>query len=695
MRIILQNALWLSLLFITLNAGAKPMNFYVSPQGNDSWSGTLASPNRQRTDGPFATLERARDAIRTLKAQNRLPAGGVTVWIRKGIYPLKGTFTLGTGDSGTATSPIVYSAYRNETVRIVGGSIITGGKRVTDPKVLAKLPPEAREHVLAYDLKAMGITDFGQMRRRGFGLPATIPAGLELFADGKPMPLAGYPNEGWLKINTAPAGQQGGRFTCDDSRLKQWTEAKDVWVHGYWTWDWADSYEKVVSINPDTGEIATAEPHGVYGYTPGKRFRVLNLLEELDAPGEWYLDREAGILYFYPPTPGDKELMVSLLEAPLVRMDGVSHVKFQNITFEVCRGTGVEARDGNNVVIAGCTFRNIGTVGVIIQGGTEHKVVSCDFMDLGDGGAQVSGGDRKSLTPCRHEVLNCLFTRYNRWCRTYRPAVLVDGVGVRVAHCLMYDAPHNAILWGGNDHLYEFNEIHHVCTETGDAGAFYCGRDFTIRGTVIRHNYFHDIGRKLEGSGFLDVMSVYLDDCASGITVFGNIFYRGGRAAMIGGGRDNTVENNIFVECEPSVHVDARGLGWASFWFDGRDSTLMDRLKAVPYQQPPWSERYPELVNILNDDPAVPKGNKIVRNVSVGGRWIDLYDNLNDQIVTIKDNITEGNAGVEVTPKGIRLRPDSPAFKLGFQPIPVDKIGLYRDAYRKRLPQDRGSKETK
>jgi len=662
------------------------MNLYVSPNGNDSWSGRLASPNRARTDGPFATLERARDAIRALKKQGGLPDGGVTVWLRGGTYTRLTPFELTAEDSGTPQSPITYSAYRNEQVRLVGGKRVTGWQPVTDATVLRKLPSEARGKVLVAELRAQGITDFGQMLRRGFGSSAAVPAGLELFYNGKPMPLARYPNEGWLKIAATPAGQQGGRFTCDDPRLRRWTEAKDIWVHGYWTWDWADSYERVVSIDAEKGEIVTAEPHGVYGYTPGKRFRVLNLLEELDAPGEWWLDRENGLLYFYPPDEGAGEAMVSLTEKPLITLNGVSHLRIERMTFEVCRATGIEMRGGQQNIIAGCTFRNIGTVGVVIDGGTRHKVVSCDFMDLGDGGIQVSGGDRNTLTPCKHEVLNCLFTRYSRWSRTYRPAVLVNGVGVRVAHCLMYDAPHNAILFGGNDHLFEYNEVHHVCTETGDAGAFYIGRDFTQRGTVIRYNYFHDIGKSLQAETFVDVMAVYLDDCASGITIFGNVFYKAGRAAMIGGGRDNTVENNIFVECEPSVHVDARGLGWASFWFDGRDSTLMDRLKAVPYQQPPWSERYPELVNILNDEPAVPKGNRIIRNISVGGRWIDLYDNLTDKIVTMRDNIIDGDAGVEVTAKGIRLRKDSPAFKLGFQPIPLEKIGLYRDAYRKRLP---------
>ena len=113
------------------------------------------------------------------------------------------------------------------------------------------------------------------------------------------------------------------------------------------------------------------------------------------------------------------------------------------------------------------------------------------------------------------------------------------------------------------------------------------------------------------------MQAVYLDDCASGTLVYGNVFYRAGRAVMIGGGRDNTIENNIFVECPIAVHVDARGLGWAKFWFNGKDNTLIDGLKAMHYKEPPYSTRYPQLVTLFEDpDTAVPKGNSIVRNVS-------------------------------------------------------------------------------
>ena len=101
----------------------------------------------------------------------------------------------------------------------------------------------------------------------------------------------------------------------------------------------------------------------------------------------------------------------------------------------------------------------------------------------------------------------------------------------------------------------EFNEIHHVCLETGDVGAIYTGRDWTLRGNVIRHNFIHHTGGVGMGS-----MGIYLDDCVSGTQIYGNVFCKVHRAAFIGGGRDYKVENNIFVDCTPAVELDGRGL---------------------------------------------------------------------------------------------------------------------------------------
>ena len=114
---------------------------------------------------------------------------------------------------------------------------------------------------------------------------------------------------------------------------------------------------------------------------------------------------------------------------------------------------------------------------------------------------------------------------------------------------------------------------------------------------------------------------------------------------MIGGGRDNTIENNIFIEGRPAVHIDARGMGWASFWFNGKEPVLLNRLKAVHPDKPPYSERYPELVTLLQDHPEFPKGNRVLRNIRVGGRWLDLLDGLEQKNAEFADNFLEGDPG--------------------------------------------------
>ena len=351
--------------------------------------------------------------------------------------------------------------------------------------------------------------------------------------------------------------------------------------------DWADTYEKVAAINTAKHEIAIAAPQGAFGYTTGHHWYALNVLEELDTPGEWYLDRKRGILYFWPPSDISKGHPTVSTVHDLIYLDHVSHVTLRGLTLETCRSTGVTVEGGDHNLIANCTIRNTGSQGAIVADGTNNGLQSCDITETGDGGVSLSGGDRKTLTPAHNFVVNCRIWRYSRWSRTYRPGVGIDGVGNRIAHCLIYDAPHNAILLGGNDHLIEYNEIHHVCLETGDAGAFYMGRDWTMRGNVVRYNYFHDIGGSAGVKGeFHDAMAIYLDDTAAGTTVFGNVCVRAGHAVMVGGGRDDNVSNNIFVDCRPAVSLDGRGIGWAAkYLVPGGGWDMQEKLAAVPYNE--------------------------------------------------------------------------------------------------------------
>jgi len=662
-------------------------DLYVAPNGNDAWSGRFAEPQPNGDDGPLASLVGARDRLRAIRSrQSPEPPGPLTVHLRGGMYTLAKTFELGSSDSGSKSHPVIYRNYGDEQVRVIGGRAIDRFAPVTDASILARLDESARGKVVQADLKAQGISDLGD--------PVAAGKRLELFFQDRPMSLARWPNEGFTQIAAVVGGElftshgrEGdkiGKFTYEGDRPSRWKDETDIRLLGYWFWDWADAYQTVESIDTDSRVIHLKAPYHHYGYRKGQRFYAINLLAELDMPGEWYLDRSTGVLYFWPPADiKSSTAFVSMIDT-IVALKDVSHVTLRGLHLEFNRGTAMVITGGSDNLVGGCTLRNIGGRAVTISGGTAHGVVGCDIHDTGDGGITLSGGDRATLTPAGHYAVNNHIHRYSRTSKTYRTGVSADGVGNRIAHNLIHDAPHMAIGLSGNEHVVEFNEVHTVCMDTDDAGAFYMGRDWTWRGNVIRHNYFHHIG---SFSGHLGVQAIYLDDWASGATVYGNICYKAGRAVLIGGGRNVTVENNVFVECTPAVHIDSRGLGWAKNYFDGTTNTLTERLNAVPYREPPWSTRYPELLTLYDDEPAVAKYNVVARNICVGGRWLDLADGLNDTIVRVKDNLVDTDPHfVDMASGNFDLRDDSPAFELGFQRIPVERIGVYRDDLRASWP---------
>ncbi len=647
--------------------------FHVANDGNDSWTGLLPSPNPEGTDGPFATLERARDAVR-----ERRPAAGAEVRIAGGVYERQAPFELKAEDSGTGDAPIRYRAAEGAEVRIAGGRRLSW-EPVEDVDIRERLDPIARNHVVQADLRAHGITDFG--RPSG--------GGLELFFDDVPMTVARWPNEGFVRIAGLAGGDpfvvhhaQGdriGKFVYEGDRPARWQDETDPWLHGYWFWDWAEERHRVESIDTKERIISVEPPYHGYGYRLGQWFYAFNLLSELDQPGEWYIDRDSGILYFWPPSPVEEGVAyVSVIDTLLCLRD-VEHVEFHGLTFEACRQTAVEMEGGRHNRIVGCTLRNTGAWAVRISDGENNGVAGCDITLTAEGGIHLTGGDRYTLTPCGHFADNNHIHHYSRWKRVYQPAISMNGVGVRATHNLIHDAPHMAIGFGGNDHLIEFNEIHSVCYESNDAGAIYTGRDWTMRGTAIRHNYLHDISG-FEGRG---CMGVYLDDMFCETDIVGNLFYRVTRAAMIGGGRDCTVVNNLFVDCDPALHIDARAMGWAGYHVD---TTMKERLDAMPYRSAPWAERYPKLLTLWEDEPAAPKGNVVARNVFYLGNWDGVRDEARP-FVEFDSNLIDINPHfVGTPPEDFRLLEGSPAFALGFEPIPTDRIGLYKSAERASWP---------
>src|SRR6185436_2343821 len=214
-------------------------------------------------------------------------------------------------------------------------------------------------------------------------------------------------------------------------------------------------------------------------------------------------------------------------------------------------------------------------------------VTGAHIFFCGDSGASLNGGTRSTLTPGGLYVEHSHLHHWSGWNPVYHAGITVSGVGNRIAHNSLHDAPHEAIGFGGNDHVIEYNEFHDLVNESNDAGVIYSGRTWSTRGHVIRYNYFHHV----YGFNRAGANCVYLDDQFSSALVYGNLFYKVPHAVELGGGRDNYVNNNIFVECGTSISLDARGLGWAS----GTFGTLSNELVALPYKTPPWSVRYPEL----------------------------------------------------------------------------------------------------
>jgi hypothetical protein len=524
------------------------------------------------------------------------------------------------------------------------------------------------------------------------------------------MTLARWPNEGgWEKIAGFPAGsgkEDGHKGTVGDlpsgfhysgERPRRWKDVSDLWVHGYWAWDWANSYERVARLDLDQHLIVTAPLHGLYGFRSGQRFHYLNVLEELDQPGEWFLERNTGRLYFWPPGQVESnEVVLSLLDQPLIKLADASHVAVRGFVLEATRGTGIEIIRGAGNRVIGCLLRNLGNSGVTINGGTNHGVASCDLFDTGDGGVSMTGGNRQTLTAGGHFVENCHFQRQGRWSKCYVPAVLMNGVGLRASHNLIHDHPHCAILFNGNDHLIEFNDIHHIALETGDVGAIYTGRDYSFRGNRIRHNYIHETGGVGMGS-----MGVYMDDCVSGTEIFGNVFHKVHWAVLLGGGRDHQIENNLFVDCDPAVRADGRGLDAAPVWRQMVDEFMRQQLAAVPAVL--YRERYPAMKTLdpyygPPDGPRVvgsafqgvpPAANVINRNVCVG-KWLDIGWNAKPEIFEVQDNlVTPDTEQAGLAMEGFRLDKHSPAWRVGFRAIPFDQIGLRTDEDRKRLARRR------
>jgi len=677
-----QPPLTTAILVATLAVGAPVSTWadatlYVARTGSDTNPGTALRP--------FATMERARNALRTLKSSGKLSDQGVTIEVRPGIYELSRSLELTAEDGGSPSAPVTWRSSKAGAARLMGGRFVSGWRLVTDPPVLARFDPAARGKVWQSDLRAQGIVT--QLPNPP-GLGGADP-GLEVFFNGHPLAIARWPNDGIMHIKEVLGGDYDHRdakadptprFVFDSDRPSRWTDEPDVMLHGWWVWDWSDQRVRVKSIDAERRVLTLDLPS--LAMRKGQWFYAYNLLSELDHPGEWYVDRRTCVLYLWPPSPIEQAQVVVSLVPSLVTLKDASCVTLRDFVLEACQGAAVTMSGGSNNVVAACTIRNAGGFGVGISGGRHNGVAGCDLYGLGDGGVAMNGGDEQTLTHCEHYADNNHIHHYSRWHPMYRPGIQMIGVGCRASHNLIHHAPHIGISFFGQENLIEFNELHNVVEHANDAGAIYTqpgmDEDWNERGNVVRYNFIHHVFG-FQGKG---CVGVYLDDLFSSMQCYGNVFYQVPQAVFIGGGRDSVIVNNLFVDCKPAIHVDARGLGWCK----GIEPYLRKRLAAIPYTQPPWSTRYPEMQTILTNRPMAPMGNLFQRNVCWLGKWEDIEAKARP-CITLRDNLVGTDPQLlSLKRLDFRLRKKSPAWFIGFKPIPVKDIGPRKGPLRASWP---------
>lgn len=674
--------------------------FYVSPDGNDNYAGTA--------EAPLATLEAARDAVRAVIAAGLTQP--ITIKVLEGNYSVSSCITLDAQDSGTEEFPITWEAV-GEVVLNGGVSLAGSDFQPLSEEERGRLRGEAADKVVRLDLTQYGLTkdDWGALSAIGtyntaykYDNGITSPGWCEIFIDDQRQTLARYPNEGYL-YTTSPVkeGDASMPLTKEDTisdeewnalrnpegdingidaetavRAASWATLDGVWMFGYPRFDWADMSSPVTAIDAVNNSMST-EYVSIFGLKDSAPYYFYNVFEELDIPGEWYLNRETGMLYIYPENDASgSEVMISLLNDSLMRVSGASYVTLRGFTFTGARTGDALAMSGSHLNVENCVVKNVAGNAMSVFG-SDNRVSGCEVKHIGAGGIVVNGGDRATLTSGNIVVENNYIHHFAELTRTYCAAVSASGVGITVRNNKIHDAPHMAIGFGGNEIQILYNEIYNVCLEADDSGAIYCGKDFTAHGNVIRGNYFHDIySIAATGAG---VMGVYCDDAYAGVTITHNVFDNVHTAVMFHGGHDMVFKNNLIINAPEKTEYSIRfqKYEYPEDLEPGGHHVYL--LSQVPYNEGVWLERYPrisEYVTWTIREQSYPHYCDISGNVIVN--HMPIYDNFTwekEERMNKMDNNTFLDS-VPTTDLAALCMEYLPANIEGFEAIPFDTVGI-------------------
>ena len=587
---------------LIFGSNAQATDYYISPQGNDDWSGSLKAANTTQTDGPFQTLERAKQALRGLKKSGAYN-DKVTVNITEGTYTLSHTLHFSLMDSGLPDREIVWQGEQGAKVLVSGGVALNCIKQHTN--VWECPVPQA----------AINLQSFDPQRIKG-----NAPK-FELYVNQQKLHLARWPDTGWAHIKS-PLDKDTQFSVMGSLPMLGADDVKNAQVHIFASNDWYDQYVAVDSVSLANNSLKLSSATS-YPLESGRRFYLQNVPSLLNAPGEWLYDEATKKISFIAPDGvNPTEIVMSSLPNLLVA-EGIKNVSFKNISFQYSAGTAVMVTRSDDIKLDELDVHNIGGNGVEIAEGQNVQFINSRVYQIGTIGVLVYGGDKNTLQPTKHIIRNNNIYETGTLLMARSPAVWLSGIGIELSHNLLAEGPVTGLWINGNDNVIEKNEIQYFCLQASDCGAIYAGHDWSERGNVIRNNYIHDItGYGLQRVDvannqvvYSDTASVgvYLDDGASGFEVSYNIFENAGTMSIqVGGGRDNKIINNYFKTNYYAVWVDDR---WPTYdW-----NAMQNNLNTSPYQTALWQQKYPELAAPMFNR-IWPEANKIERNIMVSGK---------------------------------------------------------------------------
>jgi hypothetical protein len=592
-----------ALLGLSAEAG-QAASFYVSPKGNDANAGTETQP--------FSTLERAREAVRTLKQAGPLKEP-VTVYLRAGVYALPKGIKFEAQDGGSPSCPVTWRAYGQEKTTLVGGLPITNWSPYKGQILQTRVDTQGFKGIYFRQLVLDGQRQ--HLARFPNYDPQNPYGGGWAYADGKYVPMY-----------TEVPGEDKRSFTYKTQDSRKFSRPEEIEVFVFPRYNWWNSICRVKTLDAASRKITLAQD-AAYAIRPGDRYYFRNALEELDAPGEWYLDKQTSTLYFWPPAPLAGKSLVAPTTRTIIEVSaGTAYLTLRGLIIESAEGNAVILNNTTNCLVAACTVRNVGDYGgsgVVVNGGFHSGVKGCDMYEIGRDCISLIGGDRKRLVAAELFAENNYLHHFGVF---YKQGVGVSlvGAGNRAAHNLIHDGPRFGILFSGNNHIIEYNHIRHVDLETADTGAVYTGgRDWLgSRGTVIRYNYFHDI----LGYGFANgrwesphyAWGIYLDDNTGGVDVIGNIVARAERGLIhLHNGRDNLVLNNIFVDGKMQ-QLECNGWTPAHRYWSSHLPSMIQGYESV-MNEPAWRNmRNMNLhpTNAVLPDGKIMSGNVFTKNIA-------------------------------------------------------------------------------